>query len=226
MCTFKLYLSRILGECDRHHEDVTRTGPLLLHQPKPRLLVGQVLMNKSKLEKPGPYIPTFYQECSSITPVPASISKRMQQPLAHLYFMTVLEHILSDEQSLANMVRAAGQLSHLCSSGISEPPHQVMLQIELQAVLQVIAKLLAGLLDAADRVQFVEIEGSIDEINRLFSDANTGGGSVGGHGMVVALHLLKKLKSSRKFIDLMTTKFEILCKEIKCLRPIHEKLQV
>ena len=226
MCTFKLYLSRILGECDRHNEDVTKTGPLLLHQHRPRLLVGQVLMNRSQLGEPGPYIPTFYQECSSITPTPASISMRMQQPLAHLYFMTVLEHILSDEQSLANMVRAAGQLSHLCSSGISEPPHQVMLQIELQAVLQVIAKLLAGLLDAADRVQFVEIEGSIDEINRLFSDASTGGDSVGGHGMVVALHLLKKLKSSRKFIELMTTKFEILCKEIRCLRPIHEKLQV
>ena len=187
--------------------------------------MGQVLMNRH-LGEPGPYIPTFYQECSSITPEPASISMRMQQPLAHLYFLTVLEHILSDEQSLANMVRAAGQLSHLCSSGISEPPHQLMLQIELQAVLQVIAKLLAGLLDAADRVQFVEIEGSIEEINRLFSDASTGGDKVGGHGMVVALHLLKKLKSSRKFIELMTTKFEILCKEIKCLRPIHEKLQV
>lgn len=226
MCTFKLHLSRILGECDRHDEDISKSGPLILHQYQLRLQVGQVLMRRLQLGEPGPYIPTFYQECSSIRPEQASLSGRMQQPLAHLYFLTVLEHILSDEQSLANMVRAAGQLSHLCSSGVSEPSHQVMLQIELQAVLQVIAKLLADLLDASDRVQFVEIEGSIDEINRLFSDPSTGGGDVGGHGMVAALHVLKKLKSSRKFIELMTTKFEIMCKEIKCLRPLHDRLQV
>ena len=225
MCTFKLYLSRILGECDYHNEDVIKFGPLLLHQCKPRLLVGQVLMKKP-LGEPGPYIPTFYQECSSITPEPASISMRMQQPLAHLYFLTVLEHMLSEEQSLSNMVRAAGQLSHLCSSGVSEPPHQLILQIELQAVLQVIAILLAGLLDVTNPNNFMKIKESIEEINHLFNDVSRGGGGVGGHGMVVALHLLKKLKSSQTFIELMTTKFETLCKEIVCLRPIHNQLQV
>ena len=188
--------------------------------------MGQILMKKPELGDPGPYIPTFYQECASIQPVPDSLSGRMQQPLAHLYFVTVLEHLLSDDQSLANMVRAAGTLAHSCTSGGLEPAQQVMLQIEVQAVLQVIARLLAKLLDSSDQVQFVEIEGSINEINRLFNDVNTGGGRVGGHGMVLTLHLLKILKSSRKFVDLMTTKFETLCKEIECLRPIHDKLQV
>ena len=157
-------------------------------------------------------------------PDPASISMRMQQPLAHLYFMTVLEHILNDDQSLSNIVRTALQLLHQCTSGDLEPAHQVILQIELQAVLQMTAKFLAGLLDAADHI--IEIEGSIEEINYLLGDVSTGGGVVGGHGMVVALHLLKMLKSSRKFIELMTTKFEIVCKKVECLRPIHNQFQV
>ena len=223
MCIFKLYLSRLLGECENHDQNIAESGPLILHQHLPRLQVGLTLLKKPNLGEPGPYIPTFYQECSSIEPEKDTLSDRMQQPLAHLYFLTVLEHILSDEQSLANMVRVAGQLSHYANSRLSEPAHKVVLQIELQAVLQAIAKLLASLLDASNRVQLV---GSIDEINRLFSDVSTGGGRVGGHGMVVALHLLKKLKSSRKFIELLTTKFEVMCKEILCLRPLHDQLKV
>ena len=47
-----------------------------------------------------------------------------------------------------------------------------------------------------------------------------------GHTMVLSLHLLKLLKSSRRFIDLMTTvKYDsISC--IKCLQPIHSQLKV
>ena len=227
MCTFKMYLSRLLGVCDRQHEDIERAGPLILHRPLPRLHVGQVLMKRENLDDPSPYIPTFYQESPSITLDSKSLGRRMQQPLAHLYFLTVLEHVLSDEQSLANMVRAARDMTNRCTSAVTEPEHKVILQIELQAVLQIIARLLARLLAASDDgAQSVEIHGSINEINRLFSNEMTGGGATGGHGMVVTLHLLQKLKSSRKFIDLMTTKFEIKCKEIECLRPIHERLQV
>ena len=226
MCIFKLYLSRILGECDRSNEDISKSGPLILHQYQPRLQVGLALMNNRQLGGSGPYLPTFYQECPSITLEEGTLSERMQQPLAHLYFLAVLEHILSDDPNLANMVRAAGQLSHLCTSGVAEPHRQVLLHIEFQAVLQVMAKLLAELLDGSERLQIIEIQGVIEEINLLFSDPRTGGGSVAGHGMVVGLHLLRKLKSSRKFSELMTTKFEVVCKEIKCLRPLHDKLQV
>ena len=228
MCTFKMYLSRLLGECDRQNEDPIRCGPLLLHQFHPRLQVGQILAGNASLGNPGPYIPTFYQECPAISPEQTSLGRRMQQPLAHLYFTTVLEHILVDEQSLANMVKAARQLSDLANSEASEPAQQVVLQIELQAVLQVIARLLAKLLGlgSGDRAQFVELKDSIEEINQLFGDVSTGGERVGGHGMVVAFHLLKVLKSSRKFIELMTTKFEMRSKEIECLRPVHERLQV
>ena len=44
------------------------------------------------------------------------------------------------------------------------------------------------------------------------------------HGMVLALHLIKLLKSSRKFTDLMTSKFDSL-RNINCLRAIHDQLQ-
>ena len=229
MCTFKMYLSRLLGECDRQNEDPARCGPLLLHQYHPRLQVGQALVKKASVGSSGPYIPTFYQESPAICPEQASLGRRMQQPLAHLYFLTVLEHVLAEEKSLANMAKAARQLSDLVNSGTSsDPAQQAVLQIELQAVLQIVAKLLAKLLGAEsdERAQFGELKDSIEDINRLFGDVRTGGERVGGHGMVVALHLLKVLKSSRKFTELMTTKFEMRCREIKCLWPIHKRLQV
>ena len=56
-------------------------------------------------------------------------------------------------------------------------------------------------------------------------DNPTAGGVASGHGMVLALHLMKLLKSSRKFTDLMTRHYDPL-KGINCLRPIHMQLQV
>ena len=185
-------------------------------------------MKNQSLGNLGPYIPTFYQKCSSIKLEEDSLSKRMQQPLAHLYFLTVLEHLSSEEQNLANnnMVRAARHISQQCKPGVLQPHFQVLLHIELQAVIQVLAKLLALHLDSSDQSQIVEFQPLVEEINELFDDANTGGGNVGGHGLVLALHMLRKLKSSRKFSELLSHKFEVVCKEIKCLRPLHERLQV
>ena len=51
-----------------------------------------------------------------------------------------------------------------------------------------------------------------------------GGGESCNHGMVLALHLIKLLKSSRKFTDLMTLKYDAL-RNISCLRSIHDQLQ-
>ncbi len=45
------------------------------------------------------------------------------------------------------------------------------------------------------------------------------------HGMVLSLHLLKLLKSSRRFADLLTTKFDPL-RIIKCLHPIQQQFTV
>ena len=215
-----MYLSRILGEqhADEGEND-KNSGPLLLFEDDPRLQVGQVIMENDHLGVPGPYIPVFYQECPFICLESESINQRMQQPLAHLYFLTVLEHILSNDWSLPAIMVSATELASFCSKE-STPTHLVVLQIELQAVLQVIAKLVV----VSSELQ--TISGSLGKINELFSETITGGGSEGGHGIVVAHHLLHSLKSSRKFIEFMTTKFNVRYKEIECLRPIHEKLKV
>ena len=226
MCVFKLYLSRLLGQCDHHNEDSFQCGPLALYKYQPRFQVGKMLMKDPNLGEPAPYIPTFYQECPSIKPEKNSIGKRMQQPLAHLYFLTVLEHLLSEEHQLSHMIRVAKQISQLCKPQV-EPTHsQVLLHIELQAMIQVIVKSLAPHLDPSDQAQLGKLQPLVDDINQLLDNPTTGGGAVGGHGMVLALHMLWKLKSSRKFSELITEKFDIVCKEVACLRPIHDKLQV
>ena len=53
-----------------------------------------------------------------------------------------------------------------------------------------------------------------------------GGGSMGGHRMVVALHLYKLLKSSRKFTELMTKNFDTTIKGVNCLIPFNDQLKV
>jgi len=54
----------------------------------------------------------------------------------------------------------------------------------------------------------------------------TGGGDSRGHGMVLALHMMKLLKSSRKFTELLTTKYDSICRGLNCLQPFHEQLDV
>lgn len=61
---------------------------------------------------------------------------------------------------------------------------------------------------------------------RLLDDTETGGGDTQGHGMVLALHLLKQLKSSHKFSELLTKKYESIYSFLHCLQPIHKQLTV
>ena len=68
MCVFKLYLGHILGTCDQREKVAALSGPLQLYRHQPRSQVGRVLMATPDLGSPAPYIPTFYQECSSIIP--------------------------------------------------------------------------------------------------------------------------------------------------------------
>ena len=44
--------------------------------------------------------------------------------------------------------------------------------------------------------------------------------------MVVALHLYKLLKSSRKFTELMTKNFDTTIKGVNCLIPFNDQLKV
>ncbi len=56
-------------------------------------------------------------------------------------------------------------------------------------------------------------------------DNSAMGGMVQGHGMVLSLHLVKLLKSSRKFVHLMTKRYDDL-KNISCIGGIHQELKV
>ena len=49
---------------------------------------------------------------------------------------------------------------------------------------------------------------------------------MGGHGLTMAMHLLHQLKSARRFTELLTTKYDLLIKEIQCLQPINLQLKV
>ena len=58
---------------------------------------------------------------------------------------------------------------------------------------------------------------------RLLDDVQTGGGETQGHGMVLVLHLVKQLKSSWKFSELLTKKLDSICPKLHCLKPFLEQ---
>ena len=61
---------------------------------------------------------------------------------------------------------------------------------------------------------------------RLLDDVETGGGDTKGHGMVLAMHMVKLLKSSRKFSEMLTKKYDSICHGLHCLQTFHEQLTV
>ena len=61
---------------------------------------------------------------------------------------------------------------------------------------------------------------------RLLDDMDTGGGHTQGHGMVLALHVLKQLKSSQKLSELLTKQYDSICCWLHCLQPFHQQLTV
>ena len=46
---------------------------------------------------------------------------------------------------------------------------------------------------------------------------------MGGHGLTMAMHLLHRLKSARRFTELLTNKYD---QDIEYLHPIHQQLKV
>ena len=84
-------------------------------------MVGKVLAAQSDLGSPGPYIPTFYQLKEKMH-IPARESSKeltafhpqnalMQQPLAHLYFLTVFELLQTRKYHSNHLVKLAGKIS-------------------------------------------------------------------------------------------------------------------
>ena len=155
MCVFKYHLGRILGSCDKSND---LSGPLLLYRHQPRSQVGSVLMANPGLGPPASYIPKFYQECSS--------SQRMQQPLAHLYFLTVLEHLQARDDMLSYLLRVASIITQRCATLASGEVESVVLWVELQAVVQLILQKLATHLTSSEP-QTGEVQTLAEDINRL-----------------------------------------------------------
>ena len=90
----------------------------------------------------------------------------MQQPLAHLYFLTLLEHLKAQGHKLSTLVRYANVITQQCTSPATEEVECVVLWVELQAVLQVILQELAIYLDPS-KLRMEEVQLLVDDINRL-----------------------------------------------------------
>lgn len=64
----------------------------------------------------------------------------------------------------------------------------------------------------------------LPDLNAILDDQWMGGGSAGGHGLVLALHILKEQQSFSKFLHLFTDQYSMLLNGIKCLEPFHQTL--
>ena len=92
----------------------------------------------------------------------------MQQPLCHLYFFTVMEHLWSEHhQSIS------GDLSRLAQFAVSiqktletaADEEAVLLWIELQAVIQVLIQHLAWHFDPAHKERISAVSDILEDIN-------------------------------------------------------------
>ena len=89
----------------------------------------------------------------------------MQQPLAHLYFLTCLEHLQAQEYKLTGLVRIANLIAQRCACTATEEVEAIVLWVELQAVVQVILQELATHLNPTV-LHMGDIERLAHDINR------------------------------------------------------------
>ena len=89
----------------------------------------------------------------------------MQQPLAHLYFLTLLEHLQGLEYKLSDLVRIAKTIKLQCGSCTTGDVESVVLWVELQAVVQVILQELATHLNPS-KLHIGEVQLLEKDINR------------------------------------------------------------
>ena len=90
----------------------------------------------------------------------------MQQPLVHLYFLTILEHLQAEGHKLSSLVRTANTINQQCASSTTGEVENVLLWVELQAVMQVVLQELATHLDPSETHCMGEIQPLADDINR------------------------------------------------------------
>ena len=62
----------------------------------------------------------------------------------------------------------------------------------------------------------------LPDLNAILDDQWMGGGSAKGHGLVLAMHLLKEQQSFNKLLHLFTDQYSMLLNGIRCLEPFHQ----
>ncbi len=103
-------------------------------------------------------------------PLPPPQNERMQQPLCHLYFLVVIEHLLGEHPALnshsklTGLVRAGAALHKQLET--AEGGAAVLLWVEFQAVIQVLIKQLAIHLNPVDPHKIGDIQLVLDDLNK------------------------------------------------------------
>jgi len=93
----------------------------------------------------------------------------MQQPLCHLYFLTVLEHLWSEHHrthsKLSILVCSAKNIQKQLQDTAQEG-ETVLLQVELQAVVQLLIWQLALHLDPSQTQRLGDVQLILEDINK------------------------------------------------------------
>lgn len=151
----------------------------------------------------------------------------MQQPLADLYFLTVLEHLMNKNYPFVRLIQTAIDMLNTCSDTSTYDQERLIFWIELQAVIQVIAQQLATFLDPSEPAKIANVYSVKDAINMLMDNESTGGGRNGGHPIVIVLHSKKLLNnSSCEFIDMFLENYDGVFRGINCLGSFYKQLKV
>ena len=147
---------------------------------------------------------------------------RMQQPLAHLYFLTVLEHLMSKHYQMSNLLTLATNISSLCTSPPTSDQDRVILWIELQALIQLIAKELAVFLATEN---CLEISTNLDSLNSILTPEHHS--KYGGEVIreMVFFHLFKQCDSIGMFQAKCAKLHEVIPEDLKCLQPFNSESQ-
>ena len=98
--------------------------------------------------------------------IPIQNNDRMQQPLCHLYFLLVMEHLQAssyNQNEVPGLVRSASLLHSILERGDCEDA--VLLWLEFQAVIQVLIQKFAICLDPDHLERLGDIQLVLDDLN-------------------------------------------------------------
>jgi len=106
----------------------------------------------------------------------------------------------------------------------------MLLFIEKQAVVQILCQQLISFIDPRNpkKIQDLFSTRLVTGVNSILDEESMGGSStaVSGHGLVLALHLQRQLKSSSKLIQLLRDDQSTFVRNIHCVKPLQTLSQV